>query len=99
MSAGDAARPAVVVVHNAAAQRFEAQVDGLLCEASYTLAGGVLNATHTEVPSALAGRGIAAQLVAALLAWARSEGLRVNPACSYVAAYMQRHPEVADLRA
>lgn len=59
--------------------------------------GEVLVLHHTEVPVALEGRGIAAALVAAALAWARQQGLRVRPVCSYVAAYMRRHPETQDL--
>jgi uncharacterized protein len=55
--------------------------------------------THTGVPLPLRGHGIAARLVAAALAHARSEGLRVDPRCSYVARYMQRHPETQDLLA
>ena len=54
---------------------------------------------HTEVPAALQGQGVAAALVQAALAWARAEGLRVRPVCSYVAAYMKRHPETQDLLA
>jgi predicted GNAT family acetyltransferase len=59
----------------------------------------VLLLTHTEVPPALEGRGIAAALVKAALDWARAEGLRVRPLCSYVVAYMRRHPETQDLLA
>jgi len=46
---------------------------------------------------ALQGQGVAADLVHAALAFARSQGLRVRPSCSYVAAYMRRHPETLDL--
>jgi len=35
--------------------------------------------------------------VAAALAHARTAGLRVRPACSYVARYMQRHRDTLDL--
>jgi predicted GNAT family acetyltransferase len=49
------------------------------------------------VPAALQGRGLAAALVQAALAWARAERLR--PTCSYVAAYMRRHPDTQDLLA
>jgi uncharacterized protein len=89
----------VTVIHNAAARRFEAHVQGLLCEAAYEMVGGVMWMTHTGVPRALEGRGIAAQLVSAALAHARAQGLKVHPGCSYVAAYMRRHPETADLLA
>lgn len=85
------------VEHNEAAGRFETVVDGLLSVCEYRLQGGQLLLTHTEVPPALAGRGIAAALVAANLDWARAQGLRVRPLCSYVAAYMRRHPETRDL--
>ena len=39
----------------------------------------------------------AAQLVEAGLRWAREQGLKVVPACSYVAVFLQRHPEWRDL--
>jgi uncharacterized protein len=51
------------------------------------------------VPSSLGGRGIAAALVASALEHARSAKLKVNPACSYVRLYMQRHPETHSLQA
>lgn len=54
---------------------------------------------HTLVPRAFEGRGIAAQLVDALIADARTQGFRVVPQCSYVAAQFRRHPEWADLLA
>jgi len=85
------------ITHNAAASRFEAIVDGHLCVADYQLDDGVMTMTHTLVPPALEGRGIAAALVAAALAHARTAGLRVRPACSYVARYMQRHRDTLDL--
>ena len=85
------------ITHNAAASRFETIVDGHLCVADYQLDDGVMTMTHTLVPPALEGRGIAAALVAAALAHARTAGLRVRPACSYVARYMQRHRDTLDL--
>jgi predicted GNAT family acetyltransferase len=90
---------AVGVEHLAERGRFQAMVDGLRCVADYRLAGDVMVMTHTEVPDELAGRGIAAALVSAALRHAREHGLKVRPACSYVQAYMRRHPETNDLRA
>jgi len=95
VSAGE--RTPVVVRHDRVASRFVAEVDGRGSECVYRRQGDVLLMTHTEVPPALEGRGIAAALVAAALAWARQEGLRVHPLCSYVAVYMRRHPETRDL--
>lgn len=87
------------IVHNRAASRFETTVDGLLCVADYRRRGDVLVLPHTLVPAALRGHGIAAALVGAALDWARAEGLKVDPVCAYVAAYMRRHPETQALRA
>jgi hypothetical protein len=39
---------------------------------------------------------VAGELVQGVLAWVREHGLRVRPTCSYVAAYMRRHPETHD---
>lgn len=95
--------PVPPVLHDAQRQRFHLTVDGLGCECDYRLDTGrqppVMTLTHTGVPPALEGRGLAARLVAAALAHARDAGWRVVPQCSYVAVYMRRHPETADLLA
>jgi predicted GNAT family acetyltransferase len=91
---------AVDVRHDPAHHRFEAVVEGFRCVADYELApGGVMWMTHTGVPSPVGGRGIAEQLVQAALDWARAQGLKVEPSCSYVRTYMRRHPETLDLMA
>lgn len=89
----------IQIEHNQKSSRFEAHVDGQLCVAEYRLTAGIMQMTHTLVPPSLEGRGIAAQLVRAALAYAQAEGLRIDPVCSYVRAYMQRHPETASLLA
>ena len=89
----------VAVTHNEAHQRFEATVDGQLCVADYQLRGNVMWMTHTVVPPAVGGRGIAAELVRVALAWADDKGLKVEPSCSYVEVYMRRHPETQKLLA
>jgi predicted GNAT family acetyltransferase len=87
----------VVVRHNAAENRFEAEVDGHVSVADYQLRGTEMIMTHTFVPPQLRGKGIAEKLVRVALEHARSERLRVVPACSYVAAFIKRHPEYQPL--
>ena len=94
-----ATAPPIDIVHNPEAHRFEAIVDGGFARCDYRRVGSVLQLHHTEVPVALEGRGIAGQLVAAALAYARENGLKVAPYCSYVRSYMHRHPETHDLLA
>ena len=86
------------VTHDEAARRFETVVDGHGCELDYRLSGNVMTITHTGVPSPVGGRGIAAQMTRKALETARANGWQVVPACSYAAAFMQRHPEFDDLR-
>jgi hypothetical protein len=62
-------------------------------------APGIRNFNHTYVPDAFRGSGIAAQLMARAVADARTEGFRIIPTCSYVAAQFRRHPDWADLLA
>lgn len=88
---------AIEVKHNATEKRFEATVDGHLCVAEYTLGDGEIVFTHTFVPPELRGRGIAEQLVRPALEHAKKEGLRVIPACSYVASFIRRHREYVPL--
>jgi predicted GNAT family acetyltransferase len=91
------AQPPAEVVHNAARHQFEITIDGGTALSAYHLQDGVLELHHTEVPAALGGRGLAALLVAATLAWAREQGLQVRPTCSYAAAYMAKRAETQDL--
>jgi len=60
---------------------------------------GVRAATHTLVPPAIGGRGVAAKLVEAMVADARAEGFKIDPRCSYVEVMFRRHKEWGDLRA
>jgi predicted GNAT family acetyltransferase len=85
------------VIHNAAAMRFEVVLHGQVAVCSYRRQADVLVLTHTEVPAALQGQGMAAALVQAALDWARGQGLRVRPRCSYVSSYMRRHALTQDL--
>lgn len=84
------------ISHERSAQRFTAQVDGCHAQLDYTVAGGIMTITHTRVPPAVRGRGIAADLMDAALGVARSAGWSVNPACSYAAAYMTKHSPDGD---
>ena len=64
---------------------------------AYRLRDGVITLVHTEVDPAHSGQGHAATLVRGALDDARERGLRVVPSCPYVAAYIRKHPEYADL--
>jgi predicted GNAT family acetyltransferase len=54
---------------------------------------GSVELVHTVVDQAFAGRGLAGRLAAAALDDARAAGLTVVPTCSFVVAYIERHPE------
>lgn len=77
--------------------RFELLVDGHVAVLEYRLEEGGMVITHTGVPDAIGGRGIAAVLTRAALEHARAQGLKVIPACTYAAAFIRRHGEYADL--
>ena len=86
------------VVHNVSLRRFEAQTgDGPSSFLSYTFEDNYVVFDHTFVPDELRGRGIAAKLARAALEEARQRRWKVVPRCSYVAAFIKRNPEFADL--
>jgi predicted GNAT family acetyltransferase len=87
------------VIHDADERLFHADVDGYRGELDYVLRDGVMTITHTGVPPAIGGRGVAAELTRVALETARRKGWKVVPACSYAAAFIRRHREFADLLA
>ena len=82
---------------NTALHRFEMAVDGTVAFVTYTDQGDRIVLNHTEVPEALSGRGIGSNLARAALQEVRSRGLKVVPACEFIASYIQRHPEYRDM--
>jgi uncharacterized protein len=74
--------------------RYELLLDGRrIGLAAYRRRGDTIAFTHTEVDSACEGRGFGSRLVQGALDDARRRGLEIVPLCSFVAAFVRRHPE------
>lgn len=85
------------VTNNATQQRHELSIAGEVAFAAYRKRGNVVAFIHTEVPPALEVRGIGPRLIERALADVREPGLRVRGECSFVAAFIDRHPAERDL--
>ena len=86
------------VVDNAELKRYEVYVGAELAGfTDYHAQPGLVTLKHTEVDPAFGGRGIGSRLVAGALDDIRERGAGVLPICPFVRAYLQRHPEYADL--
>ncbi|HEX8169607.1 MAG TPA: GNAT family N-acetyltransferase [Thermoanaerobaculia bacterium] len=84
--------------HNEEESRFETTIDGHTAFAEYEREEpNRIVFTHTIVPPELSGRGLANDIVKQALDYARSEKLTVVPQCAFVASYIKRHGEYADL--
>lgn len=88
---------AIQVRHNQEQHRYEVEVEGKLAILEYRDAGGQRYYTHTEVPEALEGRGIASQMAKFVLDEAQAEQLSIVPLCPFVRGYIERHPEYKPL--
>ena len=85
------------VVNNRAQRRYELAVDGHIAATYYELAGDVITIVHTEVPPELGGKGIGSKLIKGALDQVRADGLKAIAQCPFVKAYIEKHPEYADL--
>ncbi|CAN5759727.1 GNAT family N-acetyltransferase [soil metagenome] len=80
------------------ANRYAVTVAGKLVGlARYSRRGGRTIFTHTEVDPELEGQGVASALIAGALDAERAAGRPVVPICPFVAAYIERHQEYANL--
>lgn len=79
-------------------QRYEAVRDGeLLGFAAYERTPEMVVFTHTEVDPAFESQGVGGALVRGALDHVRSLRLKALPICPFVQAWIQRHPDYADL--
>ena len=85
------------VQDNPALSRFELKVGDEIAVANYSRSPGRIILSHTEVPTALSGRGIGSELARGVLELVRSEKLRVVVTCPFMAAFIANHPEFSDL--
>lgn len=99
MSSSEHDQTAVIVRHDPDNSRFVTTVDGVEGVVEYRREGDLMVITHTGVPKAIGGRGIAGQLTRKAFEHARSEGLKVRPSCPYTAAWAKRHPDFDSLLA
>ena len=81
------------LIVNSEQRRFELHIDGNIAVIDYRLKDGIMQLIHTEVPQALEGQGYGKAIVEKTLTYIRDQGYKLIPLCSFVAAYLQRHPE------
>ena len=82
------------LIDNKEQHRYEFHIDNYIPLIEYTKTkNGEIYLIHTEVPEALEGKGIGSRLVKEVLADIKQKGLRLVPLCSFIASYIQKHPE------
>lgn len=88
------------VTFNADKQRYEIHVDGTFAGLTQAQGDGdVLVFPHTVVFDEFEGQGLAGKLVGGALDDVRARGKKIVAECPYVARYVEKHPEYADLLA
>ena len=85
------------LIHNQTENKYEFHIDGHIAHITYDNQDGVLHITHTIVPEALAGKGLAKILTIAVMEEIEKQGLKMLPKCSYTVAFVEKNPEYARL--
>ena len=88
----------IEIQHDLEAHRFFTVLDGMEAYLAYAVVGeGTLDFRHTFVPPELRGRQVAKLLVTEAFAYARDNGYKVIPSCSYVARQADKNPEFGEM--
>ena len=88
----------ITVTDNPDRHRYEIHVDGALAGfAVYHVRGGRHFLVHTEIDDAFGGRGLGSILAREALDDVRSKGAKVIPLCPFIARWIDKHPDYADL--
>ncbi|MEU1841571.1 GNAT family N-acetyltransferase [Micromonospora chersina] len=87
-----------LVEENPAKHRFEILVDDALAGfTAYVPRGEVLVFTHTEVDDRFQNMGVGSALIRGTLDQIRERGDRIAVQCPFMRAFIERHPDYADL--
>ncbi len=90
--------PQLILSDHVEASRFELRADGeLVGFVDYRADGANLRLVHTEVVPAFAGKGMGGKLARAVLDEVRARSVQVRPTCEFLATWIERHPDYADL--
>ena len=84
---------ALPLVNNEMSRQFELVVDGVKAKIEYELQKGRMSLLHTEVPETLEGQGVGSAIVEKTLLYLEEHNLKLVPWCSFVKAYVKKHPE------
>lgn len=80
------------IIHNHETKVFSYNSDGRDNYLTYELKGISLDLIHTFVDPDCRRQGIAKDLVTEAFMFAEKNGFKVIPTCSYVSAFVKRHP-------
>jgi len=84
---------------NAESHQLELEIQGSIAFIEYKLSGNTLFLIHTEVPTALEGKGVAGAIVQKTLQYAKDNNYKIVPICPFVRHYLEKHKEWNDITA
>lgn len=83
---------------NPSRSRFELTTDQGTAFIAYRQLDNTLSLDHTEVPESMSGQGIGSTLVKGALDLIRARNQQILARCSFIARYLEKHPEEQELQ-
>lgn len=84
------------LIHNEQESKYEYHIDGFIAYINYHEQNGNIHLTHTIVPEALAGKGLAKILLEDVLEQLKKDNKKAVAQCSYIIKYLEKHPDKSD---
>ncbi len=82
------------LIHNQERHQYEYHIGDNIARVEYIKSNnGEVYLTHTEVPAALGGQGIASALVDDVLQEIEHDDLKIVPICPFIANYVNKNPK------
>lgn len=81
------------LIHNEPECKYEYHIDDHVAYITYDDQDGHMHLTHTIVPDALAGQGLAKKLLEDVLEQIKKDGKKAVAQCSYIVKYQEKNPD------